>query len=110
MLPNTKATIAFGIGTLAAFYAAASLVGLGIDAWFALRGGTLPASIWVWALLTLIISAPVAVIMFRYRRSQRRIVVGACARCGYDLRASSDRCPECGAEVPTNRTRTESRY
>lgn len=52
--------------------------------------------LWVPALVFAI--APL--IWLRRERSTRRLVrEGRCLRCGYDLRATRDRCPECG-EVP----------
>jgi hypothetical protein len=41
--------------------------------------------------------APFMVMLVRNRRSVRRRRAGLCIQCGYDLRASPERCPECGS-------------
>ncbi len=40
------------------------------------------------------------IFLFR-RRSQDKKRLGLCPTCGYDLRASKGRCPECGTPIPT---------
>ncbi len=37
------------------------------------------------------------IVRYRRGRARRRRAAGLCARCGYDLRASPERCPEWGA-------------
>ena len=43
------------------------------------------------------IPALCVVMWIRYRERRRRWDHDACPECGYDLRASPGRCPECGA-------------
>jgi hypothetical protein len=62
-------------------------------------GGTIP----LWFVATLLAIAPgVAARRLRHeRRRRRRIAAGLCGACGYDVRASGERCPECGLLVPS---------
>lgn len=49
----------------------------------------------------LIITSSVAPMIWLWRRNRikNRFMGNLCRNCGYDLRASSDRCPECGTPV-----------
>ena len=52
----------------------------------------------LWPLLPLTLTLP-AVRLWLARRDRRRVRQGRCRACGYDLRSTPDRCPECGTEA-----------
>jgi hypothetical protein len=66
-------------------------------------GGRWYWRIWVWyrniALPTAILPAVWARRALKNRRIANRRKQGACTSCGYDLRATPNRCPECGTVV-----------
>lgn len=63
---------------------------------------------WVGAwLLVLARLAPSAVWTYQDRWSRRALIAqGRCPACGYDLRATPERCPECGRAVEPNHVRS----
>jgi hypothetical protein len=70
------------------------------------RGQYVDVSLPLW-LIALLASIPPIVWELRYRRGRRRrrrLNRGQCASCGYDLRATPDRCPECGAVAAASKT------
>ncbi|HVT87426.1 MAG TPA: hypothetical protein VHD56_01125 [Tepidisphaeraceae bacterium] len=55
-----------------------------------------------WFVITLTSVAPAIFLILREKEwwRKRRLKKGLCEHCGYDLRASTGRCPECGTEIP----------
>jgi hypothetical protein len=55
--------------------------------------------IWLphWLLLLFLSIAPLNWLLGQ--RQRKRKEMGLCLNCGYDLRATPDRCPECGTSV-----------
>jgi hypothetical protein len=83
--PSSRA--AFVAWNLVRFYASTNATGFVVE---------LP----YWVLLAPCL-VPVGIRLLRRRRRER--AENACPRCGYDLRATPDRCPECGtAPAPGN--------
>lgn len=68
------------------------IVGMVAIKWLAL----LPLLLLLWVMAGMVL----AMVMFVSQRRKR--LTGACAKCGYDLRAhkAGERCPECGELVP----------
>ena len=56
-----------------------------------------------WWAPTLLFAIAPAFWLAHYRRHRRRTRAGLCPKCGYDLRASSERCPECGTAIDARR-------
>ena len=56
------------------------------------------APVWPLVLLIAVASVPSLLTLLRRRRSWRLTRGGFCPSCSYGLRASPERCPECGAE------------
>lgn len=55
-----------------------------------------------WAIFVVVVALP-AIRIARWVRRRRRVARGRCAICGYDLRASHDRCPECGKPMESGK-------
>ena len=73
---------------------------LGLTFMRSYRGGVEPGSLtWVTAPYWLIAGSaaiPAVLQVLRLRRTRRQRQRGLCPSCGYDLRATPGRCPECG--------------
>jgi hypothetical protein len=82
---NVMEVAGFGVG-----YQPYSMVSVDLGLWTGYRSVALPH--WAVAALT-----AASALLFRARRRHLGRCSGLCPTCGYDLRASPERCPECGA-------------
>jgi hypothetical protein len=64
----------------------------------AIRQRAITFPLWLPAVVSTVLPA-----ISLYRRVRRPVATGLCPACGYDLRATPGRCPECGTAIPVNR-------
>lgn len=70
--------------------------------YFRLANAPRYAAVPLWAVTgAFLLPSAARLVAFRNRRARDRAARGLCWHCGYDLRATPDRCPECG--VPGGR-------
>ena len=74
----------------------ASLAGGAVPHPGVISGGGFEVSVWPLAALTAVLPAA-WLVRRRGAATARRAARGLCATCGYDLRATPGKCPECGA-------------
>jgi len=55
--------------------------------------------------LFFLLAIPLALYICRFRNRWCRFPFGCCSKCGYDLRATPNRCPECGVLISDEGTR-----
>jgi hypothetical protein len=75
------------------------------DAWY--NGPVWEGGFAIWPFASASAIAP-CIGMLRFWRRKRASELGRCRACGYDLRATPDRCPECGALPDLRRVRARA--
>ncbi|GEM_PF-5421854 len=62
-----------------------------------------PGSLMAFSITDLWLGIPAGLVLVTQLIRPTRSKTGVCRKCGYDLRASKDRCPECGTAIPARR-------
>ena len=74
--------------------------------WYEIRAdGQLKVAVPCWVLCLATAVFAIASTLARHIRAKHRAVGTSCRNCGYDLRATPDRCPECGTVPPAPTTK-----
>ena len=71
----------------------------GLTVWLPEFGAGIVVPLWIPTLLFATLFLSCRPLHFHRRRKRKKL--GFCLECGYDLRGSKDRCPECGTEIET---------